>query len=153
VDFVTSRCSTSPTVKCSWVQCCRYYKHKNKKHNELLSASDYPAFYRFAASLDHFPQITPLQQTYLQTGCPSYHPTNRIPSTEDRHPINGLKISHLSAYEYYWHKALWYLYFKIGSVCLSVPWFSASINPLYPATDCAAATDISDVSGRWQLSS
>ena len=45
-----------------------------------------------------------------------------------------------------------YLYFKIGSVCLRVPRFSASINPLYPATDCAAATDISGVSGRWQLS-
>ena len=44
------------------------------------------------------------------------------------------------------------LYFKIGSVCLCVPRFSASISPLYPATDCAAATDISGVSGRWQLS-
>ena len=44
------------------------------------------------------------------------------------------------------------LYFKIGRVCLCAPRFSASINPLYPATDCAAATDISGVSGRWQLS-
>ena len=35
------------------------------------------------------------------------------------------------------------------SVCVTV---SASINPLYPATDCAAATDISGVSGHWQLS-
>jgi len=26
------------------------------------------------------------------------------------------------------------------------------INSLYPATNCAAATNISDVSGRWQLS-
>jgi len=42
------------------------------------------------------------------------------------------------------------LYFKIGSVCLCVPQFSGSINPLYPATHCAAATDISSVSGRWQ---
>ena len=44
------------------------------------------------------------------------------------------------------------LYFKIGSVWLCVTRFSASINPLYPATDCAAATGISGVSGRWQLS-
>ena len=43
------------------------------------------------------------------------------------------------------------LYFQIGSVCLCVLRFSASINPLYPATDCAAATDISGVSARWQL--
>jgi len=35
---------------------------------------------------------------------------------------------------------------------ISVIQFSASINPLYPATDCAAATDISGVSGLWQLS-
>jgi len=38
---------------------------------------------------------------------------------------------------------------SVASVCATV---SASINPLYPATDCAAATDISGVSGRWQLS-
>jgi len=40
-----------------------------------------------------------------------------------------------------------YLYFKIESVCL------CAHLTLYPATDCAAATDISGVSGRWQLSS
>ena len=43
----------------------------------------------------------------------------------------------------------------IGSICLCQPsvcaTVSASINHLYPATDCAAATDISGVSGRWQL--
>ena len=47
------------------------------------------------------------------------------------------------------------LIFKIRSVCpcSSVcATVSASINPLYPATDCAAATDVSDVSGSWQLS-
>jgi len=38
------------------------------------------------------------------------------------------------------------LYFKIGSVCL------CAHLTLYPATDSAAATDISGVSGRWQLS-
>jgi len=38
------------------------------------------------------------------------------------------------------------LYFKIGSVCLCVHL------TLYAATDCIAATDISGVSGRWQLS-
>jgi len=38
------------------------------------------------------------------------------------------------------------LYFKIGSVCL------CAHLTLYPATDCAAATDISSVSSRWQLS-
>jgi len=39
---------------------------------------------------------------------------------------------------------------QAASVCATV---SASIsgNP-YPATDCAAAADISGVSGRWQLS-
>jgi len=35
------------------------------------------------------------------------------------------------------------------SVCATV---SASINPLYRATDCTAATDISGVSDHWQLS-
>jgi len=46
-----------------------------------------------------------------------------------------------------------YLYFKIGSVCPSVcAMVSASINPLYPPTDCAAATNVSGVSVRWQLS-
>jgi len=50
-------------------------------------------------------------------------------------------------------EAMLNLYFKIGSVCPSVcATVSASINPLYPATDCAAATDVSGVSGRWQLS-
>jgi len=45
------------------------------------------------------------------------------------------------------------LYFKIGSVCPSVcATVLASINPLYQATDCTAATDVSGVSGRWQLS-
>jgi len=48
-----------------------------------------------------------------------------------------------------------YLFIKIRSVCPSVSaMVSESINPLplYPATDCAAATDISGVGGRWQLS-
>jgi len=39
------------------------------------------------------------------------------------------------------------LYIKIRGICLC-PHLT-----LYPATDCAAATDISGVSGRWQLSS
>jgi len=42
--------------------------------------------------------------------------------------------------------AIVYLYFKIRSVSLG------SHLTLYPSTDCAAATDISGVSGRWQLS-
>jgi len=50
------------------------------------------------------------------------------------------------------NSALMHLYTIIGSVspsfCATV---SASIN-VYPATDCAAATDISCVSGRSQLS-
>ena len=37
------------------------------------------------------------------------------------------------------------LYIILPSVCLCAL-------TLYPATDCAAATDISGVSGRWQLS-
>jgi len=46
-----------------------------------------------------------------------------------------------------------YTYIKIGSVCPSVcTTVSASINPYPAATDCAAATDISGGSGRWQLS-
>jgi len=38
-----------------------------------------------------------------------------------------------------------------ASVRLSVPRSQRALT-LYPATDCAAATDISGVSGRWQLS-
>ena len=60
-----------------------------------------------------------------------------------------------------------HVYVKEGSKCVCITCFSiyvlkleasvcamvsASINPLYPATDCSAATDISGVSGRWQLS-
>jgi len=37
------------------------------------------------------------------------------------------------------------------SVRLCAPWSQKALT-LYPATDCAAATDISGVSGRWQLS-
>jgi len=38
-----------------------------------------------------------------------------------------------------------------ASVRLCAPWSQKALT-LYPATDCAAATDISGVSGRWQLS-
>jgi len=38
-----------------------------------------------------------------------------------------------------------------ASVRLCAPWYQKALT-LYPATNCAGATDISGVSGRWQLS-
>jgi len=49
------------------------------------------------------------------------------------------------------YSAVIYLLKFEASVRLCAPWSQKALT-LYPATDCAAATDISGVSGRWQLS-
>jgi len=48
------------------------------------------------------------------------------------------------------HMLIYLLKFE-ASVRLCAPWSHRALT-LYPATDCAAATDISGVSSRWQLS-
>ena len=58
---------------------------------------------------------------------------------------------HLTMLQYTCIQYTIYLLKFEASVRLCAPWSQKALT-LYPATDCAAATDISAVSGRWQLS-